>query len=167
MALDELTREQKEAICAHRADNHTIKDTLAWLAEEYPDAPEYKYTTVRLWFQKLEGRRLYNQALEAIRKDAKNREYANKESRILALIEIVGKIHNALRDMDPKVDGKFPQLFREFREGLSALRNETDGGFGSAELESAFNVMMKGIQESPFKWALKQNSPQTREIQSS
>lgn len=163
MALDELTTEQKEAFVRYRAENHTIKDSIEWFLEEYPDAHEYANTTMKLWFHSKEGKKLYNQELQRVRGEARTREYANKESRIIALVEIVGKLHMALRDLDPKADNKFPQLFREFREGLSALRVETDEGFGTEVAASAFEGFVTAIQGSPFAWALKKELPQTHE----
>jgi hypothetical protein len=163
MSLNDITREQKEAMCLYRAENHTIQESVDWLYETYPDAAEYSRTTIKLWFNSKEGKKIYNLALEQVRGDARVREYANKESRILALVEVVGKIHHALRDMDPRNDAKFPQLFREFREGLSSLRAETDDGYGTERAMDAFTATMKEIGSGQFKWAVKHHSPQILE----
>jgi len=166
MALKEFTQEQREALCAYRAENHTVQDTIEWFYEEYPDAHEYSHVTIKLWFSSKDGKALYHTALDSIRSEAKSREYANKESRILALVEIVGDIHSALRSMDPRVDQKYAQLFREFREGLAALRIETDG-YDSGHAMSAFESMMTEIAAGPFGWAAKRHSAQTPEIKAS
>jgi len=165
MALENWTDEQKDWFCIHRANNHTVQETIEAFWKEFPDAGHHTDSTIRSWFRTEEGKKKYHLALESVRGQAREREYANKESRILALVEMGNKIHLALRDMDPKVD-KFQRVFKSFLDCLAALRQETEDGIENAVVLSAFESFYKGMKQSPFAWALKKHLPQTPETPS-
>ncbi|MHC4230968.1 MAG: terminase large subunit domain-containing protein, partial [Planctomycetota bacterium] len=79
-------------------------------------------------------------AIDAERRDARDKSYANKDSRILALVELASDIFDELVAIDWKQEHKRgTDLLREFRLTMKDLREETDPfGIADQQISSVF-----------------------------
>jgi len=109
-------------------------------------------------------------AVDAERKGARDKSYASKDSRILALIEIAEQLFDEILSIDWSDDHKRgTDLTKEFRLTMADLRTETDPfGIADQQIASVFeNFISKVNETSPTlidetEW---QSDSQTQKIQ--
>jgi hypothetical protein len=107
-------------------------------------------------------------AIDAERRDARDKSYANKDSRILALVELASDIFDELVAIDWKQEHKRgTDLLREFRLTMKDLREETDPfGIADQQISSVFeNFITKVNTQSPTlideEWKSDLQTPKT------
>jgi hypothetical protein len=146
--LDELTKEMKEALAEYRAENHTHQETYDWFYVTYTDATRYAIKTYKRWARSPEGKRFYSVAQSQVKEDA-SIGVAEKDNRILAVMEVTTKIMSKLRELDAE-NKAFVPLNRELRENLKYIAEET-GDRMTETVRDAFQVFRSNI-ESHDEW---------------
>ena len=146
--LDDWTIEMKEAVAEYRASNHTLDDSFDWLYLNYPDATRYKSGTFKKWLRTSEGRELLAKGQVIVKQEA-SAGVAEKDNRILAVIEVTTKIMESLRKLDA-TDKSFVPLNRELRENLKYIAEET-GDRMSDPVQDAYQMFKANI-ESNNEW---------------
>lgn len=146
--LDELTTEMKEALAEYRAENHTHQETYDWFCANHPEAKRYALKTHKKWARSPEGKQFRVRAQVQISEDA-SVGVAEKDNRILAVMEITTKIMSSLRDL-AATDKAFVPLNRELRENLKYIAEET-GDRMTDPVKDAFQVFRTTL-ESNEEW---------------
>ena len=146
--LEKWSDEVKEAVMEYRACNHTLKDTYDWVWLNYPDAEKYAMDTFQKWCRSDEGKRLRKRGQSVVKEEA-SAGVAEKDNRILAVMEVTTKIMGALREL-PAEDKAFVPLNRELRENLKYIAEET-GDRMTDTVKDAFQAFKSNI-ESHDEW---------------
>lgn len=163
--LNDVPMEAKEAAMEYRAANNTIAHTQDWLHVNYPEVTRYSLNTFKAWCSSTEGKELYAAALEKVRKEARNRSFANKDSRLLAYIEVSAKILDKLRELEAD-DAKFSSLSRELRENFKCIKEEVDPfDINDGVTQSAFDRLIARTEGTPWEKILNQSLGLTRQTQ--
>jgi len=149
--MDQWTDEQRHFWLEHKAQNHTIKQTIAHFEETFPGARCYTEGSIRQWFKSKECKAEYKQSERIVRKQARSYSFANKDQRLLAYIEVCEKILAEVRVME--ADNKqFPVLTRELRENFKFIKEEVDPfGIEDEQTRSAFETFTKRLVGTPFE----------------
>ena len=161
--LNEVPMEAKIAAMEYRASNHTIADTRDWLHVNYPQVKRYTLNTFQAWCSSVEGKELYAEALGKVRKAARNKSFANKDSRLLAYIEVSAKILDKLREMQAD-NPKFASLSRELRENFKCIKEEVDPfDINDEATSSAFDRLIARTAGTPWEKILNQSLGSTQQ----
>ena len=159
MLLADLDSETKEAIAEYRANNHSIPETYSWWRVNYPHNRSYSASQVEKWFYGPEGKEMYSKALEGARTAARNQSFANKDSRLLAYVEVSEKILHKLRNMAAD-NPKFSPLSRELRENFKCIKDEVDPfDINDEATSSAFDRLINRTAGTPWEKILKSQLP--------
>lgn len=157
MRCEKLNADEREYFLAMRALNYTVAECRKKLYEMYPEAEPYTHETVKRWMASKEGKEEFEAALSDERRKARKKSYANKDSRLLSLIEIGEKLFDDLRDMSPKRHMReFTSMSKEFREILAAIANEVDPfNLGDSEVRSSAQMFLAQVKEEDVpEWML-------------
>jgi hypothetical protein len=119
--------------------------------ETFPEEGKvYSVSQLRRWLSSDNPEVL--DAIDAERKSARDKSYANKDSRILALVEVASDLFDELVTVDWKEAHKRGvDLLREFRLTMKDLREETDPfGIADQQIASVFeNFITRVNEQSP------------------
>jgi hypothetical protein len=135
----------------------TVAEAQTELYKMFPDAFCYEFETLKRWAASKEGKEEYEIAVSAERRSARKKSYANKDSRLLSLIEIGERVFSDLRTLSPKKNQReFVSLSKEFREILSAIANEVDPfNVGDSEVRSSAQLFLDQVKEMDVpEWML-------------
>jgi len=111
----------------------------------------------------VEAKELYTPLLERVRKAARGRSFANKDSRLLAYVEVSEKILDKLRNLDAG-DSKFSPLSRELRENFKCIKEEVDPfDINDEATSSAFDRLIARTAGTPWEKILNQSLGQTQQ----
>ena len=157
MRCEKLTADEREYFLAMRAMNYTVAECKDKLYEMYPEAEPYTFETLKRWVASPEGKKEFEEALSAERRKARKKSYANKDSRLLSLIEIAENVFDDLRKLSPKKNQReFVALSKEFREILGAIANEVDPfNVGDSEVRSSAQAFLDQVKEMDVpEWML-------------
>lgn len=118
--------------------------------EVFEEEHKYSLAHLRKWLQDDNPEVL--EAVEVERREARSRSYANKDSRILALVELASDLFDELLAVDWQDDHKRgTDLLKEFRATMKDLREETDPfGIADQQISSVFeNFISRVNDQSP------------------
>jgi len=163
--MDKLTADHKEFFLETKAKDYTLPECLNILYEAYPTAPEYTARTFQRWVTQPEIKEQYKEIEARLRKKVRGYSYANKDSRLMALIEISQRMMSRIRAIKVS-DKSFTGLNRELRENFKFIREEVDPfGIEDPEIKSSFQSFrdsLKGTEwEQVFQERLAPLNPQT------
>lgn len=136
--------------------------------EIFEEGHTYSVAHFRKWLQ--DDNPEVIEAVEIERREARGRSYANKDSRILALVELASDLFDELLAVDWQDDHKRgTDLLREFRATMKDLREETDPfGIADQQISSVFeNFIARVNDQSPTlidseEWNQEEQTPQTK-----
>jgi hypothetical protein len=157
MRCEQLSKDERQYFWAMRAMQRTVAEAQTELYKMFPDAFCYEFETLKRWAASKEGKEEYEIAVSAERRSARKKSYANKDSRLLSLIEIGEKVFEDLKDMSPKKNQReFVSLSKEFREILAAIANEVDPfNMGDTEIRSSAQAFLEQVKEADVpEWML-------------
>lgn len=161
--LDDLTKDAKIAVMEYRAENHPIPECLEWLGVNFPDERRYSLIQFSNWTRSVEGKELFDEALGRVRKSARGKSFADKDSRLLAYVEVSEKILTKLREMEAS-DPKFAPLSRELRENFKCIKEEVDPfDINDEATSSAFDRLIARTAGTPWEKILNQSLGQTQQ----
>jgi hypothetical protein len=151
MRMQGLTEEQKQVILETRAKNHSLRATKKVFEGLYPDATKYSRGSWQLWFNDPETQKQFRKVEAEVRKGVRNYSFANKDSRLLAHIEVSEKILDKIRELSA-TDKQFPVLARELRENLKVIREEVDPfNLEDEQTRSAFESFIDRAKGTPWE----------------
>jgi hypothetical protein len=136
---------------------HTVAESKKELYAMFPDAFRYEFETLKRWAASKEGKEEFEIAVTATRREARKKSYANKDSRLLSLIEIGEKVFAELRVLSVKKNQReFVSLSKEFREVLASIANEVDPfNVGDSEVRSSAQLFLDQVKEMDVpEWML-------------
>ena len=154
---EQLSPVEREYFWAMRSMQHTVEESRRKLYEMFPDAFAYKHETLKRLCASKEGKEEFEIAITAERRKARKKSYANKDSRLLSLIELGETVFEDLRTISPKKSQReFVSLSKEFREILAAIANEVDPfNMGDSEVRSSAQAFMEQVKEMDVpEWML-------------
>lgn len=149
MRCEKLRPEEREYFWAMRSLNHSVAEARTKLYAMYPEAEPYTHETLKRLCSSKEGKEEFENALSSERRKARKKSYANKDSRLLSLIEIAENVFDDLRTLSPKKNQReFTALSKEFREILAAIANEVDPfNLGDSEVRSDAQSFLDQVKE--------------------
>lgn len=127
MKCEKFSTKEREFFLTLKAMNRTVAEAKEEFYEHYPDAWPYKHETLKRWLASKDGKAELAEVASGIRSTARDESFANKDSRIMALVELAEKGLANLRMLDPVKDNReYTALGRDFRELLSKISEEVD-----------------------------------------
>jgi len=152
--LNDLSDEHREFILRVRAENRSITETWKIFYETYPDAEETRQYSKRAfeeWFKKPQIKEDLMRAQRSVIDGTRSYSYANKDNRLLALIEISEKMMEELRILGAG-DKLFPVINRELRENFKFIKDEVDPfNMEDEQVRSAYETFMERAKGTPFE----------------
>ena len=127
-----------------RARGYKINASYDYIVEKYEDAEEYRPQTMYTYCKSLQGLKEYEQALEQVREEAKEKMYSHRGSRLDALIEVAEKL--MLHFRLSTVSNEMVKLAGEIRSCLGEIRQEVDPyGLEHNQVQSHFEKLLGGF----------------------
>jgi len=157
MRCEKFTQDEREFFLTLRSMNRTVAEAREEFYKHYPEAEPYTHETLKRWVASKEGKAELGEVQKGIRSTARDESFANKDSRIMALVELAEKGMATLRGLDPLTDNReYVALGRDFRDLLTKIAEEVDPfNLGDGEIMSSAQSFLKQAQEENLpKWML-------------
>ena len=157
MRCEKFTQDEREYFLTLIAMNRTVAEAREEFYKHYPQAEPYTHETLKRWRASKEGKAELAEVQSGIRSTARDESFANKDSRIMALVELAEKGMANLRLLDPVKDNKeYVALGRDFRDLLTKIAEEVDPfNLGDGEIMSSAQAFLKQVQEEDVpEWML-------------
>lgn len=150
MRCEKLTKQEREFFLTLRAMNRTVKEAMEEFYEHYPEAEPYSFETMKRWTSSAQGKEEFAEVQSGIRSTARDESFANKDSRIIALVELASKSLATLRDLDPLNDNKeYVALGKDFRELLGKIADEVDPyNMGDEKISSSVEDFVSRLKDA-------------------
>ena len=142
-----LTTQQRLYALKLRALGYPVSKIHKKVYGTFEEGHKYSVAHFRKWLQ--DDNAEVKEAIELERRDARDRSYANKDSRILALVELASDLFNELLAVDWQDDHKRgTDLLKEFRATMKDLREETDPfGIADQQISSVFENFINRVND--------------------
>ena len=150
MRCEKLTKQEREFFFTLRAMNRTVKEARKEFYEHYPEAEPYSFETMKRWTSSAQGKEEFAEVQSGIRSTARDESFANKDSRIIALVELAEKDMANLRMLDPVKDNReYTGLSKDFRELLAKIAEEVDPyNMGDEKISSSVEDFVSRLKDA-------------------
>lgn len=149
MRCEKYTQNEREFFLTLRAMNRTVREARAEFYRHFPEAEPYTHETLKRWVASAEGKAELAEVQSGIRSTARDESFANKDSRIMALVELAEKTLANLRMLDPVKENKeYTALGRDFRESLAKIAEEVDPyNTGDSQISSSVEEFVNRLKD--------------------
>ena len=149
MRCNKFSQSEREYFLTLISMNRTVAEARKEFYEHYPEAEPYSHETLKRWRSSKEGKAELAEVQSGIRSTARDESFANKDSRIMALVELAEKGMANLRLLDPVKDNKeYVALGRDFRDLLTKIAEEVDPfNLNDGEIMSSAQAFLEKVQE--------------------
>ena len=149
MRCEKLSKDEREYFLTLISMNRTVKEAREEFYKHYPEAEPYSFETLKRWRASSEGKAELAEVQSGIRSTARDESFANKDSRIMALVELASKSLATLRGLDPLNDNKeYVALGRDFRELLTKISEEVDPyNTGDTKISSSVEEFVNRLKD--------------------